>query len=285
MKRKTAKPKKALKPAKAPVGGLKSLFSLIGNEDMTGMSSLYLDPIDNGFKVSLWTGKKGVVEGFLPERTMPPFVRRALVRRTESMMPGESIEVIGKREEDIALIASEPIDARANGSLIADISDKDGEVHLKITLMMEQEKPLTPEEAPTPEQLNANIERLSIIVNRELGKNSKVAEYEREALKLMKEIEVYRKLEKHPKDRKSIEKVYKASSSLSELSKKVGFSRIHQLADCLSVLFKAYHEKGASDPAAAPIVRQTVQMMAKMMESLSGGQDVDSLVRKISRKD
>jgi hypothetical protein len=268
MKKKLAKIEK-----KQPKAGYASLLTAVTQEDMRGLSSLYLDPIEDGFKISIWSAKKGLIEGFVPESKMPPFVREVLVKRTGSMGEGESIEIIGKREEDIALIAAEPIDAQAKGTLLADVESRGGEVHLKITLKRNLQHEF------------GDIEKLAEKINLEVKKNTKVEDYEIKAIRLVKVIQEADKLKKTPKDKKAIKEIYAASSSLSLLSKRYGFIRIAQLSETVAILFKAYSEKGAVDTASLPIIGETALMIERMIGDLSGGPDVDSIVSKISRKD
>lgn len=288
-KRKIGRPRKSTAAARskktkeAKPTSLKNLRESVNPGDMGLFSSLYLDPIEGGFKISIWSGKGGLIEGFVGTEEMAPFVRKILVKRTESLNQGDSIEIIGKREEDIALIAAEPIDAHANGMLVADVSSKGGEMHLKITLQREEIKQAAPEGRSGAE---IDIEHLTEMLNLDIRKNTKLSEYEQESLAMLKRMsEGVDRLEKKPNDKKVIEGVYKASESLASHSKKHGFVKITQMADSMSVLFKAYIEKGTADPASVPIIRQTIQMLEKMVMETSNGSDVDSLVHQISRKD
>ncbi len=282
MKKQKKRAKKAVVPAKQAKPCLKNLLEIIRPEDMRVFSSVYLDPLEDGFKISIWSGKDGLIEGFVPEKEMPPFVRKILVKRTESLRPGERIEIIGKSEEEMASIASEPIDAQANGNLVAEVTKKPGEVHLRITLEREIVHSALQLGA---EELGVSIDHLANMVNTEVGKHSGTPEYEKEAVKLIGVMREAKKLKKNPGDKKTIQNVYRASCSMSSLSKKYGFARISQLADSMAVLFKEYTENGKADPAAIPIIWQTVEMMEKMTQELAFGPDVDSLVSKISRKD
>ncbi len=265
----------------APTSGLKNLLEVLKPDGMGAFSSLYLDPLEGGFKVSIWSKKEGLLEGFVQENEMPPLVREILFKRTESLSPGESIELIGKREGDIALIAAEPIEhPQVRGTLIADVSTKDnGEVHLKITLQMERQ------EAGEPTHLDVNIDHLTELFNQDIRKNTKVSEFEAKASQLVKELEETKTLTRNPKDKKTIASVSKAAKSLGSLSRKHGFVKISQLSESLSVLFDAYLENGAADKSSLPIVMQTIEMLDKMVGELSQGPDVDYLVSKISRKD
>ncbi len=274
--------KKKTKKAAAKRAGrekpLKDLMDSVHPENMGTFSSLYLDPIEGGFKITIWSGKEGLIEGFVSGKDMPIFVRKVLVNRTESLAPGESIELIGKREEDIALIAEEPIQhPEVRGVLTADLSMKEtGEVHLKITLQRERAKAGEPE---------ANIDHLTELFNQDIKKNMGIPEYEAKATGLVGELRKAQKLTKNHKDRKTMESICKASKALGSLSKKYGFVKISQLSDSMAVLFDAYLEKGGADPASLPIVLQTVEMLERMVAELSHGPDVDYLVSRISRKD
>ena len=268
-------------PALVNREGHKSLMDLLKPDNMGAFSSLYLDPAEDGFKLSIWSKKDGLLEGFVPKKEMAPLIRRILFKRTESMSPGESIELIGKREDDIALIASEPIEhPQVRGTLIAEVSTKEnGEVHLKITLQQEMAEPGEPVRA------EINIDHLTELFNQDIRKNTKVSEYEAKALQLVKKLEEAKTLTKNPKDRGTIASVSDAAKSLGSLSRKHGFVKISQLSESLSVLFEAYLENGAADKSSLLIVMQTVEMLDKMVGELSQGPDVDYLVSRISRKD
>ncbi|MFH0817262.1 MAG: hypothetical protein V1909_01375 [Candidatus Micrarchaeota archaeon] len=286
--------KRAIAPAEKPTetkasellapNGLKNLMSEVNPESMGTFSTLYLDPVEGGFKVTIWSGKKGLIEGFVSDIEMPPLVRKILVKRTESLEPGDCIELIGKRENDIALIASEPIDhPRVSGTLVADVNAKDnGEIHLKITLLREHAHAKM-EHAPG--EADVNIEHLTEIFNKDITENMGAPEFEMKASELIGDLWDVERLVNAPKEKKTIASVCKAAESLSKLSKKYGFTKISQLSESVAILFEAYLEKGTADSSSLPIVIQTVGMLEKMVGELSQGPGVDYLVSQISRKD
>ncbi|MFH1448044.1 MAG: hypothetical protein ABIG39_04215, partial [Candidatus Micrarchaeota archaeon] len=212
-----------------------------------------------------------------------PFIRKILIKRTESLSPGESIEIIGKHDEEIASIASEPIGANTNGTLLADITKRDSGIHLKITLQPDDEYKSIyrgPETGFSDEHLD--IDTLTTKLNNEIRNNLPITGYGEAASKLLKIMKKVERLKKNPKDKKTIELVYKSSVSLSSLSKEYGFVKISQLAENFALLFAAYARNGEVDKASIPVLLKTVAMFEKMIDG-SSGVDVNSLISKISR--
>ncbi|MFH1470351.1 MAG: hypothetical protein ABIF01_01240, partial [Candidatus Micrarchaeota archaeon] len=197
---KKALKKQAKKKTAAPIHGLEPINGRIPPKSMGAFSSLYLDPIEGGFKISIWSEKEGLIEGFARERDMAPFVRKVLFKRTESMKPGDCIELIGKRHEDIELIASEPIEhPQVVGTLVADVMAKEnGEIHLKITLQKKEE----PGAGLVSHEVN--IDHLAEIFNLDIKKNMKITDYEVKAAALVKEIREAEKLLDNPDDKKTM---------------------------------------------------------------------------------
>ncbi len=275
MKKKSKRKKKKTNTKK------RNALTGISPKEMRGFSSIYLDVTDKGYKISIWSGKKGIIEGLLSRNEMPPFIRMALVKRTEAMNSGESIEIIGKNEADIASIASEPIDIHTNGNLSADISKRNGEIHLKITLEETDEyTPLYSESHPDAKEVN--IDHLATKLNEEIKKNLSIADFEEKASKLLTDLRGVEKLKKDNKDKKLINSVRDSSASLSSLSRRYGFIRIYQLSESMSILFETYWQKGEVEKASLPTILKTVNMLEKMVEDISGA-DVDSLISRISR--